>query len=201
MSGQNILAAASADPKVLYSGQNSATTETTLYTAPSSGSALLATFAIANATPVLTTLSSGITVGGGALTSLSVAALPAAIPSGATIIVGTTGNTQTWTLSSGAAAAATTISVVSQTPNTTYASGSQVIYGGQPVYVSVGVYQSGQTAGLTHHVIHNLLVAGGDTYSLLDWLAGGYLGPSDFVTVQASVANAINAIITGIENN
>lgn len=81
--------------------------------------------AISSAGPV-TTLSSAIT-SGATVTSLSVNALPGALGSGVSIVVGAgTGQTQTFVTSASASAGATSISVTSATANANYAAGSNV---------------------------------------------------------------------------
>jgi hypothetical protein len=75
-----------------------------------------------------TTLTTALTNGQTSVTSLAVAALPAAIPSGTTIQLGYgTGQTQNVVTSSLAAQAATSISVTSFTSNAAYAIGTAVV--------------------------------------------------------------------------
>jgi hypothetical protein len=75
-----------------------------------------------------TTLTTALTNGQTGVTSLAVAALPAAIPSGTTLTLGYgTGTTQTVTTSALASAGATSISVTSFTANAAYAIGSNVV--------------------------------------------------------------------------
>lgn len=75
-----------------------------------------------------TTLTTALTNGQTGVTSLAVAALPAAIPSGTQIQIGYgTGQTQTVTTSASAAQGATSISVTSFTSNAAYAIGTAVV--------------------------------------------------------------------------
>lgn len=75
-----------------------------------------------------TTLQTALTNGQTGVTSLTVAALPASIPSGTTLTIGYgTGQTQNVTTSSTASAAATSISVSSFTANAAYAIGSNIV--------------------------------------------------------------------------
>ena len=74
------------------------------------------------------TLATQITNAGGALTSLNVTALNAAMPSGQTFtLTNAAGTVQTWTLSAAAVRGATTLAVNSQTPTGTNAVGNQII--------------------------------------------------------------------------
>jgi hypothetical protein len=75
-----------------------------------------------------TTLTTGLTNGQTGITSLAVAALPAAIPSGTNLTIGYGGgSTQTVTTSALASQGATSISVTSFTSNATYAAGTAVV--------------------------------------------------------------------------
>lgn len=75
-----------------------------------------------------TTLTTALTNGQTGVTSLAVAALPAAIPSGTTLQLGFgTGQTQNVTTSSSAAQGATSVSVTSFTSNAAYAIGTNVV--------------------------------------------------------------------------
>lgn len=75
---------------------------------------------------VATTLTTGLTNGQVGVTSLAVAALPTDIPTGATVVIGSGGTTQTVTTSAAAVAGATSIAVTSFTSNAAYAIGSAV---------------------------------------------------------------------------
>lgn len=77
------------------------------------------------APPNATTLSSGLT-SGGAVASLAVAALPAAVSSGQSIVVSSGANTQTFVASADAIKGATSISVTSQNANFSYPPASAV---------------------------------------------------------------------------
>lgn len=75
----------------------------------------------------VTTLTTALSNGQTGITSLAVAALPAAIPSGTTLLIGAgTGQTQSVTTSATAAVGATSISVGSFTANAAYAIGTNV---------------------------------------------------------------------------
>lgn len=66
--------------------------------------------------------------------------------------------------------------------------------------VSLSILKSGQaTGGGQHRVISQYALAAGDTLPLGDYIGDAQLGPGDFVTVQASVANAIDVVISGVE--
>ena len=75
-----------------------------------------------------TTLTTALT-SGNAYTSLAVAALPDAVPSGASVVLTSGANTQTYTLSAAAAVGATTLSVTSLTANFAYPVGTTVAVG------------------------------------------------------------------------
>ena len=75
-----------------------------------------------------TTLTTALTNGQTGITSLAVASLPAAIPSGTSLVIGYGGGTtQTVTTSAAAASGATSISVTSFTANAAYAVGTAVV--------------------------------------------------------------------------
>lgn len=71
------------------------------------------------------TLSAALSTGG-AITSLSVNALPNAFSSGDVIRLSSGGNTQTWTLTAAAAVGATSVTVASQVPNFNYPIGTNI---------------------------------------------------------------------------
>jgi hypothetical protein len=82
-------------------------------------------------------LTTALTTGGGAITSLAVSATPAALLIGATVVTTNSAqgapdgtNTQQWILSAPASKGATSLSVTSQTPNFNYPVGSAVLAGG-----------------------------------------------------------------------
>ncbi|HUC87794.1 MAG TPA: hypothetical protein VMR95_01435 [Candidatus Binatia bacterium] len=83
-----------------------------------------AVWEIANAGATVATLSSSLSTGS-PITSLPVSALAAAVPAGPLTLT-SAGNTQTW-VTTGAAQAATSITVTSQTPNYAYPSGLAVV--------------------------------------------------------------------------
>jgi hypothetical protein len=73
------------------------------------------------------TLSTALTTGGGAVTSLAVAAgINQALASGATITLVSGTNTQSWVLTSAAASGATSLAVASQVPNFAYPTNSSI---------------------------------------------------------------------------
>ena len=79
-------------------------------------------------TPQHSTLSSpGITTGGGAITTLNVASLPAPIANGDTITVGTGGTTDTFTAAAAAATGDTSITISSATPANDESTGARVV--------------------------------------------------------------------------
>lgn len=130
---------------------------------------------VANAGPVTsyTTLSSGISAGGGNITSLPVVALASLIPPKTPVTVFAGNKFQEFYCAAGAAASATSIPVVAQTPDGTYASGSTV---GAPSNlsstissVSSGVATLANTAGnsVGGNAGTNLLVFGTDDTSAI----------------------------------
>lgn len=73
---------------------------------------------------------------------------------------------------------------------------------GAAVNISLSILKAGQTAGSgQHRILYNYALPAGDTLSLLDYLGGACLGPGDFVTGAASVASAIDVVISGVENS
>lgn len=76
---------------------------------------------------------SGLLSTGGAITTLPVVALPAALASGRVITVRSGPNSQTWTLTAAAAAGATSLAVTSQTPSFAFPIGSAITVEALPV--------------------------------------------------------------------
>lgn len=67
------------------------------------------------------------------------------------------------------------------------------------VNVSISVLRSGQATGTgQHHVISAYPLAAGDTLSLTDYLGECCLQPGDFITAQASVAAAVDIVLSGV---
>lgn len=95
-----------------------------LYNTPGTPAAVGATSAVYRSD---TTLTSALATGS-PITSLPVNALPLALTSGQSVVVSTTSNSQIFTLSVGAAAGATSISVNSATPTFAFPIGSNVVY-------------------------------------------------------------------------
>lgn len=112
-----------------------------------------------------TTLTTALTNGQTGVTSLAVAALPAAIPSGTTLQIGYgTGQTQNVTTSASAAQGATSISVTSFTSNAAYGVGTAVV----PVpQVTDNPTNANLTANATTPLSQysGVIAAGGFTYS------------------------------------
>lgn len=66
------------------------------------------------------------------------------------------------------------------------------------VNVSVDVVPAGGLVDGSHTVISAFPLAAGDSLSLADYLAGAMLGPGDFISVNASAADAVNLLLTGV---
>lgn len=99
-----------------------------------------------------TTLTTALTNGQTGVVSLAVAALPASIPSGTSLVIGYgTGQTQTVTTSALASSGATSISVTSFTANAAYAIGTNVVpsptTSDNPSSVSGAQYSGALSAG------------------------------------------------------
>lgn len=98
--------------------------------------------------------------------------------------LGTTADATVYT-----AAAATTVKITyGMLCNTT----------GTAATVSLGVCQTGQTAGAAHRVLSVYTLGAGDSLSLADYLDGVHLGPADFITANAGTASAITLVLSGI---
>lgn len=71
---------------------------------------------------------------------------------------------------------------------------------GAAVTVSLSIVPSGGTVGDgTHRLISNYSLAAGDTLSLRDYIADAMLGDGDRVAAVASVANAVDVVLTGVD--
>lgn len=149
------------------------------------------------------TLSSGLSTGG-PITALPVNALTYPIVTGTKVIVSTTGHSQTWTLTSGAAAGATSIAVSSQTPNFAYP-------GASPVSSATAVWASAVTpsySAASSGAVDSFLLT--PNYALSQWVVSPFAQvvqgpvPLRVNTVTQSATPAINvgttdvAIITGL---
>lgn len=67
-----------------------------------------------------------------------------------------------------------------------------------PVTVYLSLVQSGGTIGDgTHRVIHAQTIQPNDTLLLKDFIGGAMLGPGDVIAGYASVANALDIVVTG----
>lgn len=197
---QNLLAVATMNPKVLYSGQPSTTADTAVYTVPGGDSAIVKHGTICNVTPSQTALTTALTTGG-AITSMAVAALPAALATNAQITLSTPGQSQTFVVSAPASVGATSVSVNSLTPTFAFPIGTAVaISAGVQVQVTLSVVPSGGSADGTHAFLWAYPLNPGDTLSLLDYLVGANLGPGDSIHAQCSVASAVDITITGLES-
>lgn len=64
------------------------------------------------------------------------------------------------------------------------------------VYLSI-VAAGGTVGDGTHRVIHAYSLAANDTLSLKDYIAAAMLGPGDVVAGYASIANAVDIVVTG----
>lgn len=132
-----------------------------------SGQAMYYLISVSNTGASSTTLSSALATSG-AITSLPVAALTVAIPSGQSIVVTSGSNTQTFVSSAAAAVGATAIAVISATPNFAYPIGSAVA--NQPIEVTAGTAATagsetvpstptGETSLATVHFVNGSTVA------------------------------------------
>jgi hypothetical protein len=70
---------------------------------------------------------------------------------------------------------------------------------GSDTTVDVYVVPTGATAGDQHKIVTGYSLTGGDTLNLTGYVAGMMLGDGDKVWVKASVANVVNAVLTGVD--
>lgn len=67
-----------------------------------------------------------------------------------------------------------------------------------PVTVYLSLVQTGGTIGDgTHRVIHSQTIQPNDTLLLKDFIGGAMLGPGDAITGYASIATALDIVVTG----
>lgn len=71
---------------------------------------------------------------------------------------------------------------------------------GGAVTVTVRVVPSGGSADGTHVILSGYSLAAGDTLPLSDYLEGCCLAPGDSIHAQAGTANAVDVVISGVEN-
>lgn len=69
-----------------------------------------------------------------------------------------------------------------------------------PVNVTLSIVPSGGTVDGTHRVISAFPLAAGDSLPLGPYIGGANLGPGDFISAQASVANVLDIVLTGVES-
>lgn len=67
-----------------------------------------------------------------------------------------------------------------------------------PVIVSVSVVPSGSTVDGTHKVVSAFPLAANDS-TVVTEVSGMWLGTGDFISVNASAATTVDAVMTGIE--
>lgn len=140
-------------------------------------------------TPIQATLSSALSTGGGAITSLPVDALTTAIPSGSTIKTISGGKTQSWVTTSVANVAATTVAVSSQTPNFNYPAASIV-----GMDASIVIQQSKNSNMSSPRTAAQALVPAGAvgswrvTISYM-WLIGQYIQTTEINSVRTGNAD------------
>lgn len=94
-------------------------------------------------------------------------------------------------------AAATSVYTVPASKTAKIAQGSVCNTSAASVNVTVELLKSGDTADGTHRIISAYPLAAGDTLSLGDYLAGALLAEGEAISVTASVANAIDVVLTG----
>lgn len=68
---------------------------------------------------------------------------------------------------------------------------------GSAVTVSVSVLKTGQTADGTHRVLSGYSLAAGDS-TVLNELAGVFLGPGDFISAIAGAATSVTLVVSGV---
>jgi hypothetical protein len=62
------------------------------------------------------------------------------------------------------------------------------------VHVSLSLVPSGSTAGVANRILSAYPLAAGDSLPLADFLGGHMLGPGDFISVLADVANTVTVV-------
>lgn len=194
---QNLIGTTSITPQILYSGQLSATTDTTLYTGAASTSTIVKYSAICNTSAGGGTSSSLLSTGS-AITSIPINALMTPMPSGSTFTISSGANSQTWTLNAAAAVGATSLTVTSQTPNFAYPIGSAITFAGVTAHVTLRVVPSGGSADATHTALSYYALTPGQSIEGL--LVGLDLGPSDAIHAQTDQASIVDLIFTGSVN-
>lgn len=65
------------------------------------------------------------------------------------------------------------------------------------VTVGIAIIPAGGTADGTHKVISGFKMDPNDTLSLGEYLGGHMLGPGDFISAIASIANVVDVVISG----
>ncbi len=68
---------------------------------------------------------------------------------------------------------------------------------GSPATISVSVVPSGGTVDGTHKVVHNYVLAAGDSMPLPE-VAGAMLDAGAYVSVNSSIAAAVTYLLTGV---